>query len=552
MRLSLFFNILNRFYAKNKIKFYSLFPLSFIASVFEYLGLFLIIQFSLLINSNNIKSGLLLGLAVALIYIFKNIYMILFTFFMNHICADFSLSISSKIFKNILLGDYVKANSYSVDKKNAITKKVDIVVWDYVIQYVELFCNLAIVVSLLAFLFIKFTTIALFSSVFIGVLSYFEYIYLKNKSKIQDKKYNKILNRLNYWLWLLIGYNKEIRLNSKEEYFLNSATKTYKDFAYLNKDRAVNSVLHIYFTEISVMLAFIVVLAILFFKGEVDNQYMLAALATICVVILRITPATNRAQRAIYSINSAKKVALELLEFDSDFDLYDDSLLSKKRLQFNSTIEVREVSYSYNATCEMDNINLKINKNDFIGIVGRSGCFKTTLAHIIAGLIKPQKGEILIDNVPLKNSKEWMNNISFLSQDFEILKEKSFDNVDMDLIKKLDLQDINQNPEELSQGQKQRLALADILSDDKEVLILDEITSSIDVISEDKINDILAQIKGTRTIISIAHRLQILKNCDKIIYMDKGKIVDIDTFKNLSEKYEDFKKIVELSSFNPD
>ena len=81
------------------------------------------------------------------------------------------------------------------------------------------------------------------------------------------------------------------------------------------------------------------------------------------------------------------------------------------------------------------------------------------------------------------------------------------------------------------------------------MLILDEISSSADVISQEKINEILSELKGKKTIITIAHRFQILKNCDKIIYMDNAKVVDMGTFKELYEKYDDFKKMVELSSF---
>jgi ABC-type multidrug transport system fused ATPase/permease subunit len=93
------------------------------------------------------------------------------------------------------------------------------------------------------------------------------------------------------------------------------------------------------------------------------------------------------------------------------------------------------------------------------------------------------------------------------------------------------------------------MALANVLSANKEVLILDEITSSSDVISQDRINDVLNSLKGKKTIITIAHRFQILKHCNKIIYMDNAKIINIGSFKELSEKYDDFKKMVELSNF---
>jgi ATP-binding cassette subfamily C protein len=101
----------------------------------------------------------------------------------------------------------------------------------------------------------------------------------------------------------------------------------------------------------------------------------------------------------------------------------------------------------------------------------------------------------------------------------------------------------------LSYGEKQRYALANILSQEKEILILDEVTSSSDVILENEINNILLSLKRQKTIIAIAHRFNILKYCDEIIYMHDGKIIDIGSFETLSKKYDEFKKMVELSSF---
>ena len=146
----------------------------------------------------------------------------------------------------------------------------------------------------------------------------------------------------------------------------------------------------------------------------------------------------------------------------------------------------------------------------------------------------------------MSNFSKWRNNISHLTQDYNLITEL-LDEIPDNLITKLNLE--NKNINELSNGQKQRLALANILNQDKDVIILDEITSSQDVIIQEEINKILTSLKGQKTIISIAHRLQILKNCTKIIYMDKGQIIDFDTLENLTNKYEDFRKIVELSDF---
>ena len=100
----------------------------------------------------------------------------------------------------------------------------------------------------------------------------------------------------------------------------------------------------------------------------------------------------------------------------------------------------------------------------------------------------------------------------------------------------------------LSQGQKQRLAIARALYRDPQIIKLDEATSALDVQIEHEITEMLKEISSTKTIIAIAHRLSTLKACNKLIYMKNGTIVDVGTFAGLSEKYEEFENLIKLSS----
>ena len=100
----------------------------------------------------------------------------------------------------------------------------------------------------------------------------------------------------------------------------------------------------------------------------------------------------------------------------------------------------------------------------------------------------------------------------------------------------------------LSQGQKQRLAIARALYKNPEVLIFDEATSSLDVETESEITKMLQKLKGEKTIIAIAHRLSTLKGCDRLIYLKDGKIVDTGSFEELAQRHEDFEKLVKLSN----
>ena len=571
MKIRPFQEILKRFYFNKRYKFYLLFIFSVIAGLFEYMGLILIFQFVLFLSNpntiyskkiiqffeNNLniieipKITLFLGISIACIYILKNIYMFIFTKFNHNVLEDLSIDMTTKTVKNLLYQDYVTINSIkSEDKLNTI-QKITIIVWQYCLKYIHLTMNCIIVGILVLYLFIKFTIPAIIAMIFISILSLIEYKYLKLCSDYQNKYFSKTFDSINSSLLKIINSTKEIKLNNKEEYFIEDIKNNCHKFANLNKDRCYNNVFHIYFTEISIMLAFIVVLFALFLTTNFDNQLLITSISTICVIILRLTPSINRAQSCLYLINSNEKTALEIIEFDKQFDENITIDNTENSLKFSEKIELKNIYFKYpNQTKGLNNINIEIKKGDFIGIVGKSGCYKTTLSLIIAGLIKPQQGNIFIDGNILKkeNFKKWQNNISLLSQDFSILEEIKTD-IDQSILEKLSLNSslIDKN---LSQGQKQRLALANILEKNKPILILDEATSAIDVLSEEKINQLLNELKGKKTIISIAHRFQILKHCTKIIYMQDGEIIDIDTFKNLNDKYDDFKTMIELSNFN--
>lgn len=473
--------------------------------------------------------------------------MLIFTKFNNEILQDLSIKITTKTIKNLLFQDYLKVNSISNEEKLNVISKISFVVWQYCYKYINLIINLAIALILLSYLFIKFTIPAFVSTIFVSFLALIEYKFLKRNSTHQNKHFSTCFDEMNALILKTITSIKEIKLNNKQDFYTNEIEKSCKDYAVLNKNRTFCDIFHIYFTEISVMLAMVLVLGILFYTTNFDNQILITTICTICVIILRLTPVINRAQSCLYAINSNESLVLELLEFDDKFDKNFNFSTTKEKLSFNDSIELKNVNFSYQNDIGIKNINLKINKGDFIGIVGKSGCYKTTLSLILSGLIKPQEGQILIDNKILDDTsyQKWQNNIALLSQDFEILFNEVKNN---EYIEKLSLKK-DSKINELSYGEKQRLALANLLTQNKNVLILDEITSSSDVIIEEEINNILLDLKSKKTIIAIAHRFNILKHCDKIIYMQEGKIIDIDSFETLSKKYEEFSKMIELSNF---
>lgn len=217
--------------------------------------------------------------------------------------------------------------------------------------------------------------------------------------------------------------------------------------------------------------------------------------------------------------------------------------------------------YSYDSPEVLKNVNFRILPGQLVGIVGRSGSGKSTLAKLIQRLYLPTEGNIFIDGIDIKQISP-----IFLRSKIGVVLQESFlfsgtvkENIaiakpdaSMDEIVRAAIlagahefiQEmpfgydtlIEERGESLSGGQKQRIAIARALITNPKILILDEATSSLDYESERKILETLRKLKGTRTIIFISHRLFFMKECDFILVIDKGRLVEAGTHDMLIRK----------------
>ena len=233
-------------------------------------------------------------------------------------------------------------------------------------------------------------------------------------------------------------------------------------------------------------------------------------------------------------------------------------------------IELTNVYFKYDEKLVLKNINLRIEKNEVIALVGESGVGKTTLASLIPRFYDVSEGRLEIDGIDVRNATltSLRKNVALVTQDVILFNDSIRNNIAYGVMpdqKKLEhaatmafAHDFiikfakgydtiaGEKGVRLSGGQKQRIAIARALYKDAPILILDEATSSLDAISEIEVQRALENLMKGRTTIIIAHRLSTIVNANRIIVLEKGMIVQEGTHRSLSEADGPYKKLYEL------
>ena len=228
------------------------------------------------------------------------------------------------------------------------------------------------------------------------------------------------------------------------------------------------------------------------------------------------------------------------------------------------SIDFKGVSFAYDDNTVLNNVSFKINKGEVVGLVGISGVGKSTIVSLLTKLYEVQSGEILINNINIKeiDTYKLRNLIGVVSQDIRLFNESVrynlvFDDLKNDsdidtVLKKAQIYDKVNNmsngldtvvvPEEsgLSGGQMQRIMIARMLIKDSELYICDEATSALDVNTESIITNELKVCMKSKMGIVISHRYNSLSNCDKIIVLKDGKVEAIGTDKILNDSCDEY------------
>lgn len=391
---------------------------------------------------------------------------------------------------------------------------------------------------------------------------------VSNKKTIYLMKEIRNLNILiTKWMTEQINGFENIKSLKIEENRLNKMKeliKKYKNESY-NLDKVVRKYIFIY--NIFSLLATVVVV----YLGGIDILNGIITYGSLMIFINATSEIKRHFDIAIVHvdrINRSYVSFLKILKFNYDFEQENDE--GKLELSKINNIRLQNVNFSYNEEKKiLKDINLEIREQEKIAIIGRTGSGKTTLANLLCRFYDLEDGKIIINGINYKQYKmnDLREQIGYVLQDVVIFEGNVYENVNYankdiskkeieDICKRLNLHDkvmslengyetnLNKNKDLLSQGEKQMINFARILVENPSMIILDEVTSLLSYENEELIKNAINEIMKGRICFIIAHRLSTIKNCDKILLMKDGKIIEGGNHNELMEKKGEYYELV--------
>jgi ABC-type multidrug transport system fused ATPase/permease subunit len=310
--------------------------------------------------------------------------------------------------------------------------------------------------------------------------------------------------------------------------------------------------------RITVELVGIVALAVLvcamLLAGRAPAQ-IVPVVGLFAVVVLRIVPSVARMLAAVQAVGlGAASVRGMTEELAGEQELPDSA--APPQGASSSAIELRDVTFAYPgaASAVLDGVSLRISRGETVGIVGASGSGKSTLVDLLLGLHRPQRGQMLVhgaDAAP--RIRWWRSSVGYVPQSIFLTDDTIRRNIALgiadeavdarrlaDAMRAARLDSfvqslpsgletvVGERGVRISGGQRQRIGIARALYHDPSVLILDEATSALDEPTESEVMEAIAAMRGSRTIVVVAHRPATLACCDRIVRVDQGRLLDAE------------------------
>lgn len=379
---------------------------------------------------------------------------------------------------------------------------------------------------------------------------------VKGYSQVISQSQNRVLQIMQEGL----GGIRDVLIGGVQSLFVNAYWISDKERRNAMSALSVTSAAPKFLLE---TLGMVVIILLAYFLAEQDGlSKAVPVLGAIVLGVQRILPSAQQAYAGLTTMRGGYSSVLDVLALLNQPMPKQSHASGPQIVNFNRSIELRDVSFSYTPRAHLviSGINLVISKGARIGLVGGTGCGKSTLADLIMGLLMPTQGQILVDAVALKlsDAPAWMARVAHVPQaiflsDASIAENIAFgvppEEIDIQRVRHVakmaqlsaDIEEmqlqynarVGERGCRLSGGQRQRIGIARALYKQADVLVLDEATSALDNDTETQLIETIEALGRDITVISIAHRLTTLRGCDLIIELSAGRVVREMTFEQM-------------------
>lgn len=487
------------------------------------------------------KMKILILSSFLILFGLKIFYSVLLNFLQNSFVASLGNRISQTILKNLIQKKY----DYYQNKNSSFFVKLfqtEINTFNNYSQALLIFLTELAIVSLIA---ISLTIFNPYTSLILLIILLASFLIYNLITKSRVSNWGKLRNENDQMLYKFINDFftgiKEIKLNDSVSFLKFNLYKKFQIKSRLHRNfSTLNSVPRFYYEF------FLVLSIITFFLVSIlvnMNFKTIAVLSTIFIASsLKIIPSMNRITSSLQTL----KFSVPAISILSKY-INEKTTVNYEKIEFLDSIFLKNISMNFSSNFLIRNQSLRIKKGEKILITGESGSGKTTLADIIALLKAPSNGDIYINDLKT-NTKSIITNLRYVTQNPFFMDDSIINNIHMNiktkpnkelilklikmfglesLIKEYGLESqIGEKAQNISGGQKQRLALVRALYDNPSILILDEFTSGLDIDTENKVLDVLFKNYNSITIIAISHQLRQKKYFDKEIKILNETLVE--------------------------
>jgi ABC-type multidrug transport system fused ATPase/permease subunit len=519
-----------------------------------------------------------LGISAVILLVGRTLLSIFFTrrilFFLSRRGAKISANLITRLLSQPLLKIQERSTQETLF---AVTNGVSLITLQVLATSVVLISDVSLLLVMAIGLFVVDPATAVGTFLVFSLIGFLLYRLMQVRAGELGQKNSSLNIMSNEKIVEVFGSYRESVVRNRRDFYAREIGKLRFTLADVSAESAFLPYVSKYVIETAVILGAVLIGAGQFFLQ--DATHAVATLAVFLAAGTRIAPSVLRVQQGSLTIRGAlgqAKPTLDLIDSLGDTPMTEnlDDTLDLIHKGFNPEILVTNVSLTYplKDSPAISGVSLSIPAGVSVAFVGPSGAGKTTIIDVLLGVLNPDEGKVLISGLPpLLAVAKWPGSISYVPQDVVIAAGTIRENISLGYPTELATDELIQSALRIAQldqfvaslpqgidtqvgergakisgGQRQRIGIARAMFTNPQLLVLDEATSSLDGETEASISAAISSLRGSTTVVMIAHRLSTVRNADIVVYLSEGKVISIGSFDEVRQSVPDFDRQAQL------